>query len=106
MFAARTQKIAPILNVLVALLLLATTVAHAADGGADAGTVISNRAEATYRDDAGVSYDTESETVTVTVSHVATIVVTPDETESSQTAPPAPHKGEAALRSHPPNHTA
>jgi uncharacterized repeat protein (TIGR01451 family) len=89
MFAARTQKIAPILNVLVALLLLATTVAHAADGGADAGTVISNRAEATYRDDAGVSYDTESETVTVTVSHVATIVVTPDETESSDTV--APH---------------
>ncbi len=89
MFAARTPKIAPILNVLVALLLLATNVVRAADGGIDAGTVISNRAEATYTDDAGGAYDTTSETVTVTVMHVAMIVVTPDETESSDTV--APH---------------
>ena len=89
MFAARAQKIVPILNVLVALLVLATTVVRAADGGTDAGTAISNRAEATYRDDAGGSYDTASATVSVTVMHVATIVVTPDETEASDTV--APH---------------
>jgi uncharacterized repeat protein (TIGR01451 family) len=89
MFAARAQKIAPVLKVLIALLLLGTSVVRAADSGTDAGTVISNRAEATYTDDTGSSYDAVTETVTVTVMHVATIVVTPDETESSDTV--APH---------------
>ena len=89
MFVARAQKIAPILKVLVACLVLATIVVRAADGPTDAGTVISNRAEATYTDDTGSSYEAVTETVTVTVMHVATIVVTPDETESSDTV--APH---------------
>jgi hypothetical protein len=53
-----------------------------------AGTVISNRTEATYPDDTGSSYEAVTETVTVTVMHVATIVVTPDETESSDTVAP------------------
>src|SRR5438874_13598938 len=95
MFVARAQKIAPILNVLVACLVLATMVVRAADGPTDAGTVISNRAEATYTDDTGSSYEAVTETVTVTVMHVATIVVTPDETESSDTV--APHDQVARL---------
>src|ERR1043166_4245460 len=85
MFAARAQKIAPILNVLVAFLVLATLVVRAAEDPTGAGTVISNRAEATYTDETGSSYEAVTETVTVTVMHVATIVVTPDETESSDT---------------------
>ena len=89
MFAARAQKIAPILNVLVAFLVLATLVVRAAEDPTGAGTVISNRAEATYTDDTGSSYEAVTETVTVTVMHVATIVVTPDETESSDIV--APH---------------
>ena len=63
MFVARAQKIAPILNVLVACLVLATMVVRAADGPTDAGTVISNRAEATYTDDTGSSYEAVTETV-------------------------------------------
>src|ERR1041384_1868787 len=89
MFAARAQKIAPMLNVLVAFLVLATLVVRAAEDSTGAGTVISNRAEATYTDDTGISYEAITETVTVTVMHVATIVVTPDETESSDIV--APH---------------
>src|SRR5439155_3859636 len=95
MFVARAQKIAPILNALVACLILATMVVRAADGPTDAGTVISNRAEATYTDDTGSSFEAVTETVTVTVMHVATIVVTPDETESSDTV--APHDQVARL---------
>src|SRR5205814_4798697 len=55
----------------------------------DAGTVISNRAEATYSDATGSSYSAVSLTVTITVLPVATLVVTPDETVSSDTI--APH---------------
>ena len=55
----------------------------------DAGSVISNRAEATYSDETGGNYTTVSATVTVTVLPVATLVVTPDETASSETV--APH---------------
>ena len=46
--------------------------ARAADSGTNAGTVISNRAEASYTDDTGENYTTVSPTVTFTVSLVAT----------------------------------
>jgi uncharacterized repeat protein (TIGR01451 family) len=55
------------------------------DGGAEAGTVISNRAEATYADASGTEFATVSPTVSVTVVVVAGLVVTPDETEPSAT---------------------
>jgi uncharacterized repeat protein (TIGR01451 family) len=58
--------------------------AVAADDPTEAGTVISNRAEATYEDEAGASYGTVSPTITITVLSVSTLVVTPDETESSE----------------------
>lgn len=63
--------------------------ARALDGSIPAGTLISIRAEAIYSDAAGEKYSTVSETITVTVSAVATLVVTPDETVASDTV--APH---------------
>ena len=87
---SQVGKIRGAARLLALLLVIATTLtAHAGDGSADAGTQISNRAEATYADDAGASYATVSQTVVVTVLAVATVVVTPDETASSDTV--APH---------------
>jgi uncharacterized repeat protein (TIGR01451 family) len=73
---------------LIALLLGASADARVFDGTTDAGTSISNRAEASYRNETGESFSTVSATVTVTVSAVATIVVTPDETSPSDTVVP------------------
>ncbi|MCM3873896.1 MAG: hypothetical protein ND895_24670 [Pyrinomonadaceae bacterium] len=53
-----------------------------------AGTVISNRAEATYRDDTGTDYSVASTTVTVTIQAVASLSVTPDETAPSAAVGP------------------
>lgn len=64
--------------------------ARSLEGSADAGTVISNRAEATYQDATGQTFNAVSPTVTLTILAVATLVVTPDETIASQTV--APHE--------------
>jgi uncharacterized repeat protein (TIGR01451 family) len=64
--------------------------ARGLDGSTDAGTVITNRAEATYQDASGESFTTVSPTVTVTILAVASLVVTPDETVPSDTV--APHE--------------
>src|SRR6266516_1251529 len=69
---------------------LAGLLAFASESGA-AGTVIANRAEATYRDDEGTTYAAVSETVTVTILSVSSLVVTPDETESSASVGPQEH---------------
>ncbi len=53
-----------------------------------AGTIISNRAEASYQDEAGETFTTVSPTITVTVLAVATLAVTPDETAPSDTVAP------------------
>lgn len=53
-----------------------------------AGTVISNRAEASYESDDGTKYDTVSETVTFTVVAVASLTVTPKETVPSASVVP------------------
>src|SRR5438876_4090039 len=79
--------------VLLSVLLaghLAGLLAFASESGA-AGTVIANRAEATYRDDEGTTYTAVSETVTVTILSVSSLVVTPDETESSASVGPQEH---------------
>ena len=75
---------------LLALAALATggQVAAAREGGVAAGVTISNRAEATYADDAGQEFLTVSPTVSVTVSTVAAVTVTPDETEPSASVGP------------------
>ena len=69
--------------------MLSSAHARMADGGSSAGMVISNRAEATYEDGSGASYNAVSETVTITIAAVAGVVVTPDETAPSNTI--APH---------------
>ncbi len=74
--------------ILLSALLAVGNVTRASDGGTEAGTVISNRAEATYEDESGMGYGTVSPTVTVTVRSVAAINVTPDETEPSATVAP------------------
>lgn len=76
--------------VLIAVFLLAVISASTVwgfprlpDEPTEAGTVISNRADATYLDDEGASFSTTSPTVTITVLAVTTLNVTPDETEPS-----------------------
>lgn len=64
--------------------------ARGLEGSTDAGTVISNRAEATYQDQTGERFTTVSPTVTVTILAVASIIVTPDQTVPSDTV--APHE--------------
>ncbi|HYE65643.1 MAG TPA: hypothetical protein VD966_08670 [Pyrinomonadaceae bacterium] len=76
------MTIKALLLALVAALALSVT-ARAQDNRTPGGTVISNRAEATYEDAEGKSYAIVSPTVTVTVLAVSTLVVTPDETEPS-----------------------
>ncbi len=79
-----------IIIVAVALFAMLSSVsARRNDNSSSAGAVISNRAEATYQDDSGASFTTISETVTVTISAVAGVAVTPDETAPSNTI--APH---------------
>jgi uncharacterized repeat protein (TIGR01451 family) len=81
---------------LVSLLLITFLLAGGAaravaplDGEATpASTVITNRAAATYADEAGNRFDTISETVSLTVLAVSAIVVTPDETEASASVTP------------------
>lgn len=49
------------------------------------GTVISNRAEATYEDELGTNYSAVSPIVTITIQAVVSLIVTPDETTASST---------------------
>ncbi|MFL6256602.1 MAG: hypothetical protein ACJ74T_16475, partial [Pyrinomonadaceae bacterium] len=72
----------------LAALTAGARVAAAREGGVGAGVVISNRAEATYADETGQEFATISPTVSVTVSTVAAVTVTPDETEPSATVSP------------------
>ncbi len=89
MFTSRTRKVLAVAKLLVVFMTLAMTLAaRAIDGNTDAGTIISNRAEATYTDSEGGNYSAVSATVTVTILPVATVVVTPDETASSETVAP------------------
>ena len=54
--------------------------ARVIEGSTPGGSVITNQARATYSDDTGETFETVSETVTLTVVAVASITVTPDET--------------------------
>jgi len=73
---------------LIAILLGTSADARVFEDGTGGGTIISSRAEASYQDEAGESYNTVSPTVTVTVLTVSTIAVTPDETAPSDTIAP------------------
>jgi uncharacterized repeat protein (TIGR01451 family) len=82
----RQKRIAVVL--MMTLLLSAVSAWARALDGSDAGTVISNRAEATYQNEAGETFSTVSETVTVTVLAVAALAVTPKDTAPSNTIAP------------------
>jgi uncharacterized repeat protein (TIGR01451 family) len=73
---------------LVLALLAASAEARVFEDATGAGTIISNRAEATYKDETGEAFTTVSSTVTVSVLAVATLAVTPDETAPSETTAP------------------
>src|ERR1051325_5190645 len=86
---------APFKRYIIAALLIAVipaamagSLGRAADDPVEAGTTITNRAEATYEDENGASYGTVSPTITVTVLPISNLVVTPDETESSAALSP------------------
>ncbi|MCM3900594.1 MAG: hypothetical protein ND866_02705, partial [Pyrinomonadaceae bacterium] len=90
-----TTMLAPTLKRLLVILLCAFIIGHsdgasafAFEGTETAGAVISNRAEATYRDDAGIDYSAYSPVVTVTIQAVASLAVTPDETAPSAAVGP------------------
>lgn len=62
---------------------------QASDGDTTpAGTVITNRADATYQDTEGNDYSTVSQTITITVAAVPSVNVTPDETAPSSPITP------------------
>src|SRR5262249_12782882 len=88
MFRAGSNRIA--IGAILAVFLSASinVWARAVDDPTSAGTIISNRAEATYQDAAGESFSTVSSTVTITIATVAAVVVTPDETSPSNTVTP------------------
>src|SRR5882672_11737266 len=89
MLSAQTKRIAMAAISLAVLLAMTTDLwARAFEDPTGGGTVISNRAEASYQDDTGESFTTVSPTVTVTVLAVAALVVTPDETVPSDTVAP------------------
>jgi uncharacterized repeat protein (TIGR01451 family) len=90
MINARPHILLRAFALMLALAALAAggRVAAARDGAVGAGVVISNRAEATYADESGQEFLTISPTVSVTVSTVAAVTVTPDETEPSATVAP------------------
>jgi uncharacterized repeat protein (TIGR01451 family) len=90
MFSARTKIITVVVALIAGLVSAATaSLARTSDNLSSAGAVISNRAEAIYKDDSGASFTTVSPTVTVTIAAVAGVAVTPDETAPSNTV--APH---------------
>jgi uncharacterized repeat protein (TIGR01451 family) len=86
--------LAPKLRKVVLILLCALIIIGCSDGSValasegSAGAVISNRAEATYRDETGIDYSVYSPVVTVTVQTVASLSVTPDETAPSAAVGP------------------
>ena len=83
------RKIKVVAGLLAVLLALsAVSSARVIDGPTSGGSVITNQATATYADDAGETYSTVSDTVTVTVLAVASIAVGPDETSPSDTIAP------------------
>src|SRR5438128_8151721 len=89
MLSAQSKTIA-IVSILATILLSgsADLWARAFDNPTNGGTIISNRAEATYQNDAGENFTTVSETVTVTVQTVVSLSITPDETSPSNTVSP------------------
>jgi uncharacterized repeat protein (TIGR01451 family) len=83
-----TRRLSSALALALFLLSAAHSIGHPMDDAVAGGTVIANRAEATYLSGEGEMFNAVSETVTVTVLTVATLNVTPKETESSANVGP------------------
>lgn len=88
MWLVGQKRIAVVLMIVSTLLASVAGITARAFDSSNAGTVISNRAEATYQNEAGESFSTTSETVTVTVMAVAALAVTPDDTNPSNALMP------------------
>ncbi len=58
------------------------------DSSTNGGTIITNRADASYADENGNQYNTVSQTIMITIARVPAITVTPDETASSAATAP------------------
>src|SRR5947209_20490377 len=67
--------------IVLAALVASGRAASSLDGAAEAGALISNRAEATYTDAEGMGFSVVSPTISITVLTVAAVTVTPDETD-------------------------
>jgi uncharacterized repeat protein (TIGR01451 family) len=63
-------------------------VSRAIDDPSTGGTIITNRADASYEDESGNQYNTVSQTILITIARVPAINVTPDETASSAAIAP------------------
>jgi uncharacterized repeat protein (TIGR01451 family) len=88
MWLVGQKRIAVVLMIVATLLSIVAGISARAFDSSNAGTVISNRAEATYQNEAGESFSTTSEIVTVTVMAVAAVAVTPDDTAPSNALMP------------------
>lgn len=82
------QSIRQVFVILAMVCLLSLSFRASDDVTNAAGTAIVNRAAATYQDDSGTTYQAVSPTITVTVSAVPAITVTPDDNASSDTISP------------------
>ncbi|HQU82246.1 MAG TPA: SdrD B-like domain-containing protein [Pyrinomonadaceae bacterium] len=76
------------LTVLAFICLLNSFLRAFDDPSNPAGTIISNRAEATYTDETGTNYNTVSTTIRVTVAAVPSVTIAPDETAPSEVIAP------------------
>ncbi|HET6975540.1 MAG TPA: isopeptide-forming domain-containing fimbrial protein [Pyrinomonadaceae bacterium] len=81
----RSKSIQNLILIMLLVPILMGQQVLAFDGATSGGTVISNRAEATYEDEQGTNYSAVSPTVTVTIQAVVSLTVTPDETTASNT---------------------
>src|SRR5262245_4702610 len=88
MLSRSGKSITATLQALALFLMVAMGAAGRVVDNTEAGTVITNRAEATYNDITGAAYTAVSETVTVTILPVAAVTVTPDQTVSSEDVGP------------------
>ncbi|HEV8369178.1 MAG TPA: hypothetical protein VGQ39_14590, partial [Pyrinomonadaceae bacterium] len=89
----RTRRPIKVTTTLIATVLCALTIAaqvpnHGPNSTTPAGTSISVRAEASYRNEAGELITTVSESTTVTVGTVSGLVVTPDDSAPSSNSTP------------------
>jgi uncharacterized repeat protein (TIGR01451 family)/fimbrial isopeptide formation D2 family protein len=84
-----TKMSKPAAAILIALLVAAIAISRSRAGDpTDSGTVITNRAEATYEGTDGVAYRVASETVTFTVLAVPSLTVGPKQTAPSASVAP------------------